>query len=308
MAGRRWTVVLVPHGAARSRIYEVSMTAVRAVLCGGGVVLLLAVLTGYSTLSRTVNLSHAADLEEENARLAEQLGELSQRVGVLSDTLEQLVEHDERIRLLANLDPIDPQVRAAGVGGPADPADPAEDPSASPLSARAAGVRVDVDGLLRRASLLANSFREANDSLESYADRLAATPSIMPTQGWLSSSFARSRVHPVLHTARRHEGIDVMAPMGSPIEAPAAGVVRKSGWQAGYGLTVELDHGYGVRTLFAHASKILVKPGQRLVRGQRIALVGNSGLATGPHLHYEVHVNGRAVDPMKYVLPEKITD
>lgn len=305
MAGRRWTVVLVPHGAARSRIYEVSMSAIRGVLGAGGIVLLLVVLTGYSTLSRTVNLSRAAALEEENARLAQQLDELTSRVGVLSDTLELLAEHDERIRLLANLEPIDPQVREAGVGGPADPAAGQEN---TPLAGAAAGVRVDVDGLLRRAGLLASSFREATDSLESYADRLAATPSIMPTQGWLSSSFARSRLHPVLHTSRRHEGIDVMAPMGSPIEAPAAGTVRETGWKAGYGLTVIVDHGYGIRTLFAHTSKILVKPGQRLVRGQRLALVGNSGLATGPHLHYEVHVNGRAVDPMKYVVPETITD
>lgn len=283
------------------------MSAVRGVLCVGGILLLLAVLTGYSTLSRTVNLTHAADLEEENARLASELGELNQRVGILSDTLEALVEHDERIRLLANLDPIDPQVREAGVGGPADPSANIGD-GTSVLTARASDVRVDVDGLLRRAGLLAASFREANDSLESYAERLAATPSIMPTQGWLTSSFARRRLHPVLHTARRHEGIDVMAPMGSPIEAPAAGTIRESGWKAGYGLTVVLDHGYGIRTLFAHASKILVKPGQRVIRGQKLALVGNSGLATGPHLHYEVHVNGRAVDPMKYVLPETITD
>jgi murein DD-endopeptidase MepM/ murein hydrolase activator NlpD len=304
MAGRRWTIVLVPHGTARSRIYEVSMTAIRGLLCVAGVVLLLVMLTGYSTLSRSVNLSRAAALEAENARLAQELDDLASRVGVLSDTLDQLVEHDERIRLLANLEPIDPQVREAGVGGPADPATGSAE---SPLAGAAAGVRVDVDGLLRRAGLLASSFREATDSLESYADRIAATPSIMPTQGWLSSSFARSRLHPVLHTSRRHEGIDVMAPMGSPIEAPAAGTVRETGWKAGYGLTVIIDHGYGIRTLFAHTSKILVKPGQRLVRGQRLALVGNSGLATGPHLHYEVHVNGRAVDPMKYVVPETIT-
>ncbi len=304
MAGRRWTVVLVPHGAARSRIYEVSLTAIRGVLCVAGVLLLLVLLTGYSTLARSVSLSHSSDLEQENARLAAELGALTSRVGALSDTLEQLVEHDERIRLLANLEPIDPQVRAAGVGGPADPAAA----GASPLLATATDVRTDVDGLLRRASLLAESFREAGDSLESYADRLAATPSIMPTQGWLSSSFARRRFHPLLQITRRHEGIDVMAPKGSPIEAPAAGVVRETGFKAGFGLTVVLDHGYGIQTLFAHASKILVKPGQKVVRGPRLALVGNSGLAAAPHLHYEVHVNGRAVDPMKYVVPESIVD
>jgi murein DD-endopeptidase MepM/ murein hydrolase activator NlpD len=94
--------------------------------------------------------------------------------------------------------------------------------------------------------------------------------------------------------------------MGSPIEAPAAGVVTDAGWESGYGNTVTIDHGYGIVTKFAHASKLLVKTGQRVARGQRIALVGNTGLATGPHLHYEVHVNGRPVDPLRYVLPEHV--
>ena len=90
------------------------------------------------------------------------------------------------------------------------------------------------------------------------------------------------------------------------IEAPAAGMVRDAGWEAGYGNTIVIDHGFGTVTKFAHASKILVREGQRVSRGQRIALVGNTGLATGPHLHYEVHVNGRAVDPLRYVLPEHV--
>jgi murein DD-endopeptidase MepM/ murein hydrolase activator NlpD len=112
------------------------------------------------------------------------------------------------------------------------------------------------------------------------------------------------REHPILHLARPHEGIDVSAPAGSPIEAPAAGRVIKTGWESGYGNVVEIDHGYGIVTRFAHAQKVLVRTGQKVDRGERIALVGNTGLATGPHLHYEVHVNGRPVDPLRYVLPD----
>ena len=81
----------------------------------------------------------------------------------------------------------------------------------------------------------------------------------MPTQGWLSSAFSSMRAHPILHIARPHEGIDVSAPMGSPIEAPAAGVVTDAGWESGYGNTVIIDHGFGIVTKFAHASKLLVK-------------------------------------------------
>ena len=124
----------------------------------------------------------------------------------------------------------------------------------------------------------------------------------MPTAGWLSSAFSRSRFHPILHIRRPHEGIDVSAPMGTPIEAPAAGRVAQAGWQAGYGNVVLIDHGFGLQTKYAHASRLLVKTGDRVQRGQRVALVGSTGLSTGPHLHYEVHVDGRPVDPLRYVL------
>ena len=207
--------------------------------------------------------------------------------------------------MLANLEPIDPQVQAAGIGGPTLAPRPGL-PSDGPALRRSQDIRVDLNALIRRANLLASSFEEAKDSLASHSDRLAATPSIMPTQGWLTSAFSSMREHPILHIARPHEGIDVVAPMGSTIEAPAAGVVSDAGWESGYGNTVTIDHGYGIVTKFAHASKLLVKTGQRVQRGQRIALVGNTGLATGPHLHYEVHVNGRPVDPLRYVLPDRV--
>jgi murein DD-endopeptidase MepM/ murein hydrolase activator NlpD len=84
--------------------------------------------------------------------------------------------------------------------------------------------------------------------------------------------------------------------------------VIQVGWEAGYGNMVVIDHGYGIVTKFAHASRILVRVGERVRRGDRIALVGNTGLSTGPHLHYEVHVNGRAVDPRRYILPAVVTD
>ena len=129
----------------------------------------------------------------------------------------------------------------------------------APRGRRAEEIRVDLNALIRRANLLASSFEEASDSLASHSQRLAATPSIMPTQGWLTSAFSSMREHPILHIARPHEGIDVTAPMGSPIEAPAAGVVTDAGWESGYGNTVTIDHGYGIVTKFAHASKLLVR-------------------------------------------------
>ena len=138
--------------------------------------------------------------------------------------------------------------------------------------------------------------------------RLASTPSIMPTAGWLSSQFSMHRFHPILHISRPHEGIDVSAPMGAPVVAPASGVVITVTQQHGYGLVLEVNHGNGIVTKYAHLSRVSVKQGQRVTRGQLIANVGNSGLSTGPHLHYEIHLNGRVVDPLTFVLPGAIPD
>jgi murein DD-endopeptidase MepM/ murein hydrolase activator NlpD len=305
MAKRRWTVVFVPHGSEPSKIIEVSYGLIKTAIGGAALGLAAALLVGYATMARTADLSRTAHLQDENSRLVQEIGELHGRLSTLSDTLTRISQRDARIRVLANLEPIDPQVQAAGIGGPTLASRPGL-LNAGPAVRRSEEIRVDLNALIRRANLLASSFEEAKDSLASHSQRLAATPSIMPTQGWLTSAFSSMREHPILHIARPHEGIDVTAPMGSPIEAPAAGVVTDAGWESGYGNTVTIDHGYGITTKFAHASKLLVRTGQRVQRGQRIALVGNTGLATGPHLHYEVHVNGRPVDPLKYVLPDRV--
>jgi murein DD-endopeptidase MepM/ murein hydrolase activator NlpD len=302
---RRWTVVFVPHGSEPSKVVEVSYGLIKLAVGGVALGLAAALLVGYATLSRTVDLSRTTRMQQENTRLAQEIGELHGRLTTLADTIRQISQRDAKIRVLANLEPIDPSVQAAGIGGPTVASRPSL-ASEGPALRHSQEIRVDLNALIRRADLLASSFAEARDSLASHSKQLAATPSIMPTQGWLTSAFSSMREHPILHIARPHEGIDVMAPMGSPIEAPAAGVVTDAGWESGYGNTVTIDHGYGIVTKFAHASKLLVKTGQHVSRGQRIALVGNTGLATGPHLHYEVHVNGRPVDPLRYVLPDKV--
>ena len=130
----------------------------------------------------------------------------------------------------------------------------------------------------------------------------------MPTTGWLTSQFSLSRFHPILHRYLPHLGIDIAAPYGTTIVAPAAGTVIRAGSASGYGQVLEIDHGNGIVTKYGHLSRFLVHIRQSVVRGQPIAQVGNSGLATGPHLHYEVHVNGAIVDPLTYVLPSTIPD
>src|SRR6266540_3445051 len=308
-AERRWTVMVVPHGSGASRAVEVSQTVVKTLVGIGSVVALLFLVLGGAALSRGVTITRSRALERENRLLAGEIQRLRDRLAGLRDTLNVFSEREQGLRLLAGLAPMDADVQQAGIGGPAGQWSERDSLSAAgPNGSQALAARVDMDQLTRRANILVRSIGEAYDSLSSHQARYAATPSIMPTNGWLTSAFARERVHPILHLARPHEGIDVSAPMGAPIEAPAAGVVTEVKWVDGYGNMLTVDHGYGLVTRYAHCSKILVVRGQRVKRGQPIAKVGSTGLSTGPHLHYEVWVNGRPADPMKYVLPDAIVD
>lgn len=301
--------MVVPHGSGSSRAVEVSQTVVKALLGIGSVLVLLLVVLGGTALSRGVNVTRSRTLERENRLLAGEIQRLRERLAGLRDTINVFSEREQGLRLLAGLSPTDRDVQQAGIGGPSGEWSDRDSLSAAgPNGSQALAARVDMDQLTRRANILVRSISEAYDSLSSHQARLAATPSIMPTKGWLTSAFARERVHPVLHLARPHEGIDVTASMGAEIEAPAAGVVTQVMWVEGYGNMLTIDHGYGLVTRYAHCSKILVVRGQRVKRGQKVALVGSTGLSTGPHLHYEVWVNGRPANPMKYVLPDAIVD
>jgi murein DD-endopeptidase MepM/ murein hydrolase activator NlpD len=202
-------------------------------------------------------------------------------------------------------------VQRVGIGGPGTPtleARPLYQVNPE-LGEETFAVSYDLDRLKRRAAMLRSSLNEALRTMEENTDRLAATPSIMPSTGHLSSLFSKGRRHPVLKITRPHQGIDIAAPVGEAILAPAQGRVIFAGWKSGgYGNTVEIDHGYGYLTRFAHASRVLVRAGQTVERGTIIAEVGATGLVSGPHLHYEVEVNGRPVDPLNFIIPDAVPD
>lgn len=130
---------------------------------------------------------------------------------------------------------------------------------------------------------------------------LKSTPTILPSNGWITSYFGH-RLSPYAGRVKMHEGLDIGAPYGAPIFAPADGIITFSGLKAGFGKFVQIDHGYGIETLYAHSQKLIVRKGDKVKRGELIAKVGSTGYSTGPHLHYEVRVNGIAVDPLYFVL------
>lgn len=302
--------MLIPHGEGASRSISVSV-AVLKLIAGVAVVVVATVLAGVvGVATRAVDVARTEQLKRENAVLAEEITRLDQRIDELSDTLAVITLRDEQVRLVAGLDLLSPDVRRAGIGGPSGPWPERERliNEGGATGRRALSVAMDLDALLRRANLISASFREAAESLNSHVRRLAATPSIMPTAGFLTSNFSSVRRHPILHENRPHEGLDITAPYGTPIIAPAAGRVTRVGYQAGYGLAVTIEHGYGLETRYAHLSRTAVAVGQTLRRGDRIGYVGSTGLSTGPHLHYEVLLNNRPQDPLRYVMPSAIAD
>ncbi|HEU4632087.1 MAG TPA: M23 family metallopeptidase [Gemmatimonadaceae bacterium] len=163
-------------------------------------------------------------------------------------------------------------------------------------------------GILRAQVAALSAARDAarTSTTSGAAGRRTATGSrgraagvVLPVDGRITSAFATGRLHPILHIRRAHRGLDIAAPAGTPILAPAAGHVASVRRELGYGLVVRIDHGGGTTTRYAHLRSALVKPGQAVTAGMAIGTVGSSGLATGPHLHYEVRVRGTAKDPLR---------
>lgn len=305
MAQRRWTLMIVPHGSDEPRSFAVSERAVR--WARSAAVVLSVLFVGLLGLAVSPYGSLGGRLTvKENQRLGRDLADLRLRVRGLQDTVEAIAKRDEQLRVVAGL-PASDSVTAGVITSPTGwPAGSSSGVTA--LGRLTAGTRADIDGLILRANALAASFTDLSDTMARNMDRLRNTPSIMPTAGWLTSHFTQSRLHPILNRSRPHEGIDVSAPMGSPIVAPASGTVTRVEVERGYGNVLEVNHGNGIVTMYAHTSRIIVRRGQRVTRGQPIAMVGNTGLSTGPHLHYEIRVNGRVVDPLTYVMPDAIPD
>ncbi|MHB0963732.1 MAG: peptidoglycan DD-metalloendopeptidase family protein [Gemmatimonadaceae bacterium] len=321
---RRWTILIVPDGTDSPKSYVLGERRLR-VLVGVGLALMLLVGAAAAVLFTPWATPSARLAAKENARLKQELAGIDGRLQALVDTIASIEQQDQRIRTLAGIDPdstgevaekemASADAPASPLKVPVIPGAVAERPqrfASKPFMGRLGfgGSRPDVDGMIRRATELSANFRAVSDTLARNVERMANLPSIMPTAGWLTSQFSRSRFHPILHTSRAHEGVDVVAPMGSPIVAPAAGRVIQAGREQGYGLMVKIDHGNGLVSVYAHAKRLVVSSGQRVVRGQMIATVGNSGLSTGPHLHYELWRNGKPVDPLTFVMPAgKITD
>lgn len=242
-----------------------------------------------------------SELQRENLLQKEQLLHMARRIDQMSQGMAELKKLDQKLKLMVNPETTPNDEPFGGVGG-SDPA--LLDPKNTTARVDRELVRAmhrsldSLDSDLDESMADKNGFREF---LENQKLLLASTPSIWPTKGWLSSRFGY-RSSPFTGEREFHKGVDISTRMGAPVVSSADGVVSFTGWERGYGRVVVIKHGYGLETKYAHLKKALVKKGQRVKRGETVALVGTSGKTTGPHLHYEVHLNGVAVNPIRYVL------
>ncbi len=284
---RRFTLLYIPDSGKKARRILISHRLLGSVVA---FVLLAVALMGwlvYDYSSLQLDQQHLSQLLVENSDQRQQLRDMQRDLDGLQREMVVLAGLDARTRGSLELDAETPVTQPVGIGGPLEksPADMSE------LQKQINDLRLAID--LRRESQ-----EEVRDLLNDKHSLASATPSGWPTKGWVTSYFGM-RAAPYTGQRKMHEGMDIAANTGTPVIATADGVVVKSTTEPGFGKVVMIDHGYGYRTIFGHNSKLLVKAGARIERGDRIAEVGNTGRSTGSHLHYEVLLNGVPVDPRK---------
>jgi hypothetical protein len=242
---------------------------------------------------------------QEN-KIAEQrfyISKIDREIAHLNEVLHGIEERDDNIyRVVLGAEPIDPSIREAGVGGSERYADILEKDMVDNQLIK--DLQEKVDKLRRKIYIESKSQDELVKLAENKEKQYASIPAIQPVSNKqlmaLASGFGM-RTHPIYKVRKMHTGIDFAASIGTPIYATADGkVVTVDIKYSGYGKLVEIDHGFGYKTRYAHMHEFAVKQGQNVRRGDLIGYVGNTGLSTAPHLHYEVLINGAQVDPVHY--------
>jgi murein DD-endopeptidase MepM/ murein hydrolase activator NlpD len=236
-------------------------------------------------------------LVNENRVLQNQLQYLTQRLDVIQKQLHLLGNKGNELRLLTDLPKLDEDLQKVGVGGTDERIDFTSSPNVNTLLNN---LRATANQAERELHLQAASYEAIGNAYDQNKIRFAHLPAIKPMDGFYNPHGFGMRLHPILNFVRKHEGIDIVNEVGTPIYASAEGTVDFVGRKGDYGLTLDVNHGYSLKTLYGHLSKVLVREGQKVKRGDLIARSGNTGLSNGPHLHYEVRINGVAQNPTEY--------
>jgi len=287
MAERSYTIMIVPGSRAKLFRIRVRRSILLGIVAAGCFGLLSAAVLPFIYLNAQKRLDALVSLREENHTLKQTTREIT-------SLREQVAYFENKAAKFAIMAGVEDLPSSQGVGG-----------LKQDLAPEATEYNDDLDNLKERSGVLKSSF----DMLEKvYRDQsllLSSTPSIAPVKGMVSYGFAW-RKDPFTGQRAFHNGLDIVAPRGTPIRAPADGVVTKAGREKGYGNVIYISHGNGLTSRYAHLDGFAVKPGQEVGRGELIGYVGNTGRSLGAHLHYEILVNNTKVDPVQYILDDRM--
>lgn len=280
------TVIFVPHARARFRKLRVTNRQIAAAVWVAALMLLTSVFTTWSFFSNTVDHGQIERLADENARLREVNQEFEASVRALR---KQIADFEERTRQLAIVAGLDTLTfgEETGVGGGEIVSALGDEPA--------------LDLLRERADGLSTGLESVAMGLDSRSRLISSTPAISPVKGILTSGFGY-RTDPITGQKALHRAIDISTTPGRPVMAAADGIVVKANRSGRLGNGVVISHGYGLTTTYGHLSRFNVEAGAKVRRGEVIGYVGNTGRATGYHLHYEIRKDGQPVNPMGYIL------
>ena len=298
MAQRFYTVLILPDATSPARKFQINKAILTVASSVAAVLVLAFAFFLYQYVNLNVRMLEMKQLRQE----ANDRNVLATKVGQLEGELTRLRDLDRKLRVVAGLDAGEEQGAKLAQGG-------AETLSQTALldAVRKGTGRLgdwvgrDLEALGQEITSRERSFRELKGLLEAKRSVLASTPTIWPVRGMITAGYGY-RLSPFTGQREMHEGLDIAAPLGSPIAATADGVVSFVGPLGSFGNVVFINHGHGLTTFYAHTSTSRVKEGQQVKRGQVVAFVGNTGRTTGPHVHYEVQVNGATVNPLKYII------
>lgn len=309
MASKKITIVVVPEGPRKIRQIKIPRFWILSlvVLFLAGSLSLAWVVRDYLSIKR--NLPHLSSLQEENSLQKQQITSLAGKVDAINQKMAELKEFDRKVRVMVSHDPskgsgmesAGEQQQFIGVGGSDSSLGGINSPSERGHKKLVRMMYRALDNLDSDISVQKDEKAELMRLLDRQKSILACTPSVWPAKGWVSSGFGY-RLSPFTNEKELHRGLDICSRKGAPVLAPADGVVAYVETDPGYGKTVIINHGYGLNSMYAHLEKVHVKKGQVVRRHQEIATVGDSGRTTGAHLHYEIHLNGVPVNPLRYIL------
>ena len=301
----KYTIILMADLAGRMSRFSIPKNIVKI---GAGFSIagfFVFIYISYSMLSVNLHLDEVEQLRETSMVQKQEIQRFALRVEEFQNQMARLEKFDKKLRIitaLENNNSVSEKSEVFGVGGPNT------SERVSEITEKySQGLLNQLDGDLgklgNRAKRQEVSLHELDGFFKDQSSLLTSTPSIWPTRGWVTSSFGY-RVSPFTGMREMHEGLDIATHLDAPVLSPANGVVVDVSDDNGYGHMVEVDHGYGIVTRYGHNSKVLVKRGDRIKRGQPIARVGSTGRSTGPHVHYEVLLHGVPVNPYRYILTD----